>query len=439
MLFFRDHAEKNINMRRLKMTTIAAVMVMVVVIFAPFASYAADSPGGDLPVRVGYFGDDDDYRTKSVLSNSEIQSLGMQTRYYTNVTNVGTIMYMAAQGPRLSDVLSKAGIDLNSVQAIHIRTADRHNEKNSWYGSFPAKSYLSEARYYYPAINGLWEVSEEGGSGTPQKGALKGAVKVDTILAVKSYSTKNPIEARDMKNLASKMDTQYSYRMCAGQKPLTEGVKTTPAAVTANETAYKIFGIDVQLYGSPPDGNVKLGINIDMSNVKVGSRQNLSAVMSGKDFFGEDIKGDITWSSSNEDVAVIGKTSGELQVISEGETVITATLTTTDGTKKTASITINTKKTGKNSGGAGGAAGGTSDGDKKGEKTKGKGIGLTCREVSVNMHSDVVYDRNEMSDDAIALAKEKPDPKVMMWAGIVAAVLFSAGLVFRLRRFRLDI
>lgn len=436
---------------------IAGMLVIAACCFVVFAERAhAETAGQDLIVRIGYFGDENDYREKATLTNSQLQGLGMQCNYYTNLTRVGTIMYMAAEGPTIKSVIDAAGVDINSVQTIHIRTTDGAHAQSRFI-SFPADSYMMETRYYYPNINGKWErvdSESEDTSGIPLEGALADAQPVETILAVRSYATKRESEAKDMESLKAKMSSDNSYRLCAGQKQLTEGVQTQPGQVTSSESAYWIFGIDLQLYGSPPENVTITG---SLKNLKVGSKQTLH--ISGTDFFGEEFTdGDVTWESSNTKVATIGKTDGVLEIKGEGKTRITATVQMPDGSQKSSSVVINTKhKAGskqqekkkdegdgkkKDDDKTNAAVGGTDKNDNDKNKPEAEvpaGKKLTCREVAIDLDQDVVYDRNEMSDDAIALAKEEIDPAIMAWAAVVAITLFLLGSAVRLRQYRREV
>lgn len=437
-----------IRIKRIAVIICVLSIAMGQIAFAPDQVHA-QTAGKNLVVRVGYYGDDDDYRVKATLTRSQLERIGTQTNYYTNVTRVGTILYTVARGPRLIDVIEAAGIDAGSVQRIYIRTTDSKANKNDWFYDFLADSYLYTPRYYYPKINDRWQVADTGDSGTPLKGALSNARQVSTILAIESYGTKNPKEAGKL--TPSMMNQKYSYRLCAGQTALREGVATTQADVTSKESAFYIFGIDIQLYGSPPADDFTVGIDLKNTSFKVGSKKNLTATINGSDFFGNNITGHITWSSSNEEVATIGRTTGVLEVKSKGTTVITATAKTSDGKTKSASVTINTtgkkekpddknkdeKKAAGTAGNAGdGGGSGGSDGKQgSGQKGDGNGSALIGSEVSVDTVDNVVYDRREMSDDAVALAKEKVDPKIMIWAGIVALALFIGGTIVRTKQY----
>ena len=78
----------------------AVCFILTFVLLAPaFAkdTYAAEA-GGDLEIRVGYWGDDLDYRTKAVLSRQQLEEMSAGPYYYSNITRVGTVMETVAWG-----------------------------------------------------------------------------------------------------------------------------------------------------------------------------------------------------------------------------------------------------------------------------------------------------------------------------------------------------
>ena len=70
----------------------------------------AETAGDVLSVRVQYFGERGDMiREKARFSRSELEAMGAQTWYYSNVTSVGTVMSMAAYGPEVMTIIEAAG------------------------------------------------------------------------------------------------------------------------------------------------------------------------------------------------------------------------------------------------------------------------------------------------------------------------------------------
>ena len=272
-------ANKPDNMKR----KILCFMVAFIAAFSQGVLFltpvCAETAGETLIVRVGYFGDVNDYRLKAELSRQQLEALPQYTTNYTNVTRVGTIMYTVAQGPKVEDVLALAGIDVWSAQTMHLRTTDATGETNNWFSEFTAAAYLSGNRFYYPNINGKWETLSES-SGQALSGGTAGAQPVHTILAIRSYSTKNPEQAAVM--TPAMMDEEKSYRFCTGQTPLREYVPTTMNDVSSKDSAKWIFGIDVTLYGSseredPNDPNDIVGSEKDSGSMKDNGSSGLFA------------------------------------------------------------------------------------------------------------------------------------------------------------------
>lgn len=103
--------------------------------------------GGDnLSIRVQYAAEPGaKIREKAVISRGDLA--GMSGTYcYSNVTSVGTVMVMKARGVRVTEVISKAGIDINSVKLITFRTDDGYTRNIS-------KNQITGTGYYYPKLN----------------------------------------------------------------------------------------------------------------------------------------------------------------------------------------------------------------------------------------------------------------------------------------------
>ena len=96
-------------------TRILAVMAAAFLLLAQFiwlmpSESFAETAGDELVVRVQYYGEiGDKIREKARFSRSELESMGSQTWYYTNITRVGTVMSMAAYGPEVLTIIDAAG------------------------------------------------------------------------------------------------------------------------------------------------------------------------------------------------------------------------------------------------------------------------------------------------------------------------------------------
>ena len=101
---------------------IAAGLCILVILAGVFGFASAEKtyaePAGEtLIVRVQYAGErEEKIREKARFTKSELEAMGASAQRYTNVTRVGTIMAIVGRGPKMTTILERAGIDLNSIQ-----------------------------------------------------------------------------------------------------------------------------------------------------------------------------------------------------------------------------------------------------------------------------------------------------------------------------------
>lgn len=405
--------------RKLLAGMLTVLIICSTLLIFPYEAFG-QTAGETLTVRVGYWGEDGDYRVKAELTRQQLEALPQQTNFYTNMTRVGTIMATVGRGPKLSDVINAAGIDTGSVRMIHLRTTDAGGRVNSWFLDFKADKYIGSDLYYYPNIIDNWEILGER-LGRPLEGALEGMTRVDTILAIESYSTKVPSKAKEIN--ASQMNEEDSYRLCAGQSLLTEGQETSD--VSSNESAKWIFGIDVTLWGSPEDAT-GLEISLDDPDIMVGSTRKIGAVVKGQELFEDKVSGRLKWTSSDKDIAVVDD-EGNVTILKEGTVTITAT--TENGISR--SVTIN----------------GTADPEKKPAESSKSGerrhtvkvSGVTAKEIYIGEKTGAKEQRPEMAEGASALSARKAGKKACAAAGICASAVFASGVILRIVRYRREV
>lgn len=414
-------------------TSIISIILCQMVFLFPEEA-AAETAGSTLIVRVGYLGDDNDYRVKARLSNGTLSGLGKQTYYYTNVTRTQGIMTVVAKGPTMASVLSAAGIDYNSIQMIHLRTTDAGGKVNNWFMSYNKDAYLGRTRYYYPNLLGKWEDS------TPQKGALSNSRQVPAILATVSKSGKDQNGA----NLQPQdMTSAESYRFCLGQTALQEMVPVSEADVVSNSSAQNIFGIDVQLYGHPSDAK-KISIKQMDKNVTVGSSVKIAAKVKGNELFQDAVDQTLVWESSDEKIATVSS-DGTVTIKKKGKVTITAR---TENGSLEKSIVLNAKESREGGGneesekdrGQGGTA---KNSEKAGKAAAGKKktkevSGLKGKEVLVSQNEEidtVQYQREDMAPEAEELAAQEADPRATFLAAYTAFIILAISVVRRIQRY----
>lgn len=307
----------------------AALLIAAQLIWLMPLKGEAETAGEELVVRVQYYGElGDKIREKARFSRGELEGMGAETYYYSNITRVGTVMTMAAHGPEVLRIIEESGIDTGSVGNITFRTTDGYTR------NFTVERHLAAEKYYYPNLSSCYERNDSGDALTPTAGALDGMQTVPAILALEFGDSKKPgVRAEELE-----MSRDRAYRFCMGQSRLAEGRMTDPndggGDISSMESCHSIYGIDVTLSGSPIKG---LSLEIDDPSVKVGSMKRVSAYLDVDEAFeGAFSAEDLKWESSDESVATVNS-RGEVTVKKGGSVTITAVAP--DGTR--AEIVIN--------------------------------------------------------------------------------------------------
>lgn len=444
-----DRAEKRVT-AIMAMMSAALLLLSQIIWFMP-VKVDAETAGDELVVRVQYYGElGDKIREKARFSRSELESMGAQNWYYSNITRVGTVMTMAAYGPEVMTVIEEAGIDPGSIRNVTFRTTDGYTR------NFTVEKHLTATKYYYPNLSSCYERNEEGTALTPTEGALEGMSVVPAILALEFGESKKPgVYAEDLT-----MKRDRTYRFCMGQSSLTEGKMTDPndggGDISSMESCHSIYGIDITLAGSPIKG---LSLDLDDTNIKVGSMKRISASFNVEEAFeGAFSAEDLTWTSSDESIATVNS-KGEVKILKEGSVTITATAP--DGT--TAEIVINgtpgekskeKSKADKNKNKKTNKTAGTNKKDnnnndknktangQQNKKSPAKQVTFTAREIKLG---DMVVEeaapqdemRSSMAEDAQALDEARTYSRgAAAGTAAGAGLLCGAGALSRLIRYR---
>lgn len=439
---------KGIVMKKWIAAVICALVLVLgqaVFVVPVSAQETSGIPGEVLSVRIQYAGErEDKIREKVSFTADELQSMGAAVYRYTNVTDVGTVLQIVAVGPPLLNVIEAADIDINSIKMITFKTTDGYSR------NFDVGKHLTSARYYYPNLPKNYERDSDAQTLVPLEGSLADAQQVPSILALKSESTKNPNRVLS----DEEMDLDEAFRFCLGQTPLQEGLETIPGYdggdVNAMDSAQFIYGMDITLYGSPVKG---IHLDIDETNLKVGSEKKISAVIDGDELFADEFgftADNLTWSSSAPDIVSVSE-DGTITVLKEGTAVITATAPN----GMTASVTINASKDAEenedppvnsdpqapgNDDGNGSGTGQDGNDDKKSDKKTETVAGIVVKEVTLEevVPEDPGSDagRKEMAADATALDEaEQTNPVTVFLSGYTALLAAGFGAVFRVRRY----
>lgn len=218
---------------RLKTKRLFNCLAMLTMLFSllwmalPGTASASGTPATSLTVKLND-------TTVATYAISDLENMTQVTQGYSSIDSMPAPCLTAAQGVKVTDILMRAGIDVNSVQNIKFKSTDGYTLQLT-------KQYLLDtARYYYPNITSSWDTENNG----PGDAALSGGVQVEPILALVSYYKRfDTAPGFDL------MDNSFALRLCFGQDPnsITEG--------TSNKFAKYVNEIDVDgnlLAATPP-------------------------------------------------------------------------------------------------------------------------------------------------------------------------------------------
>ncbi len=185
-----------------------------------------------LTIKAGYFGTE--YTELKTFTLAELKSLPKIKQAYTLIDDKKSVIVDTAVGVRLVDLLAAAGIDPNAVQALHFYS---YGTEEGTAVSYTRSYLLGTPRYFYPRLSSCW-------NGGPTAGAARGAVRVDTIIALKDFWKKSTT-APDFYSV----NGNSRFRLLFGQ--------TNTTAETASHSLPWIHTIEVQMSGMPTEGNGK--------------------------------------------------------------------------------------------------------------------------------------------------------------------------------------
>ncbi|ACV64198.1 protein of unknown function DUF1533 [Desulfofarcimen acetoxidans DSM 771] len=276
-----------------KMLTCLIMLTLLFAVLGTFlpvtANAATGTPATSLTVKLN----DNTVKTYSI---SELEGMTQVTQGYSSIDSMPAPCMTAARGVKVTDILTDAGIDVNSVQNIKFKSTDG-------YSISVAKQYLLDTpRYYYPNITTYWDSVNHCIYGD----ALAGGIQVDPILATKSY-----YKRFDTAPQFNMMDGVNTLRLCFGQDP------NNITDATSGRFAKYVNEIDVDgnlLPATPPS------VIADTTHNTVGQIVYLT------------FTDDIGWRSNISDITVNGNTIAGQYALSAGQIAVNAGVFTVAGT-----------------------------------------------------------------------------------------------------------
>lgn len=326
---------------------------------------ASGATSNSLTFYVGYFGMN--FVKKTTLSLSEIQSgCPMITQTFSYINKRPRVVYDVATGPRVTDVLRLAGVDMASAQSYLLATED--SAGNYYNPNEITNSTLYSTRFFYPNLSKYFL---EDGTFSNRIMASSGAQVVEPMLAIwDSWITYGIGQEFTKSEHTSNMKSGNCFRLLYGQSSVDE-----QSAITS---AKWINAIYVRYTGTP---NLDAG---DDLNLSISSDYTLSANVSTIDeALTEVFQNSVRWSSSDESVVKVDAVTGKITVVGEGTVQITASANV-DGVTTSDTLTIsvsadeeeNLQGGGDGNGIGTGTGNGTGDGNGTGTGTgDGNGIG----------------------------------------------------------------
>lgn len=308
----------------------------------------SNATSSTLTIFVGYYGMS--YQQKIILTVDEIiQNCSMETQSFSYINRRPRVCYAVGYGPYLRDVLEYAGVKTDSIQAFQFGTADSGGNfynQQEW-----TSSSLYRPRYFFPDLSVYFQ---ESGSFSDSSAAQDNKQRVEPMLAIWScWKTYGIGEEFSLAEHSGSMSTDNCFRLLYGQTRIDEN--------SASTSAKWCNAIYIRYAGAP---DIDAGDDVTLSVEKNKNGYQLSASVSAADSQLSKLFHDAAfWSSSDETVVRVDRTTGKLTVVGAGTATITVTAKVGDITIYDAlNVTVSEDGENTGTGGSGGGTGGGSGG-----------------------------------------------------------------------------
>ena len=358
-----------------------------------------------LTIEVGYFGGP--FYEKYTFTLDELKNMDLVHADYTFIDNMPSVIIDHVEGVRLSDILERAGIDLNSVETFYFWTED---VASSYFTSFTKKELIDIPRYCYYSLPENFDYDEgKGNEYADSDGQL-----VDTVIAL-SDDWGRCISGATFGSDYTDLNINTRFRLIFGQKD-TE----TP---TACRSAKWIHSIVVELGGAPT-------LSIDSPSIldlEVGSLFRTEASIETADPVISE-NADIEWSSSDDSVATVDS-DGNVTVHSEGTAIITASFM---GVSSSFVVNGTAKDSSSNTGITEIIS---HDPAEQGDDYYLQQSGVSSEGDNGGVQNWRIY---EMSESASELPVIKEDNSLLPVIAVLAVCLLIGGAMYRILKFKFD-
>jgi len=351
-------------------------------------SGSTGTPATSLTIKAGYFGMP--YKTMKVFSVSDLEAMPQVQQAYTFIDSMPAVVTASARGVKLTELLTKAGIDVNSVEVFYFYTTDIHK---GWYQTLNRSYLLDTERYYYPNLPAHWDSDTQ--SALP--GAEEGAIPVEPIIAIEDHWERFATSPD-----FTRMTGDQAFRLMFGQ--------ADTSTRTANKSAKWVHEISVMLKGAPPE---EVTLDRDTADLLVGSSTQLTATVTPADA----INKSVTWSSSDTKVATVDN-DGLVTVIAPGTAAITATTVEGD---RTATCIVNAVQGGVEQSKASAGTGSQEQTPAKPQPPEAEDQQYLAEKDGKSGH---VF---EVSVDTVPLQLETEQNGLNLYAGMIFVLLFLVG------------